>query len=188
MSDRLLTISQAATELGRRPEDVLNLIRCQSLRAVTLRPDGRPEERLRLPETELDRWLRAHHDADPAAIRRRNREAFDRIYRASVESAARIKEKQRIRVAPVRMSRGPSSVRSRETKPRSRLTAAETDRLLARKQKVEALVRRRHGARARRDPVFFTTCSVELDDGIPVSWRFWPATGRREYPPFDAAA
>jgi hypothetical protein len=152
MSERLFTMGEAATELGRQPDAVLDLIRCRALNGVAVQPHGSARERLRVPEAELDRWLRHRYGVDPATIRRRNREAFDRAYQSSVESAARIERKHQVCAAPVPTAATRTSVRSRETKVRGRLSAAETERLLTRKQRVEALVRRFHGRERGRIP------------------------------------
>jgi excisionase family DNA binding protein len=186
----LLTIDQAARDLGRRRETVLHEINRGALRAVTVQPFGPVDERLRIREADLDRWLRDRGYARPAAVRERNR----RVRRAKVkEMKAEVSaalHRERLRHAESRdpgsaPRSAPRSAHVPESRPRRRRAAAgeagagSTERLIARKRRVEAAVRRRSGQA--RNPEYWTTCELSLEDGTPFRWRYWPALDRREY-------
>jgi hypothetical protein len=199
--DELVTIGRAAIELDLSEFGVRFAISQGDLRPVTVQRYGTLEQRLRIPESELDRWLRSRYVGDPrehrqanvdrarARVRALKREAHQAVLAAKLdvrrrEAARRAEELAGARREANRLGSLSESRPRRQALPRG---TTDDDLLLARKNALESTVRRAAGVRARR-PDWHTLCSIPLADGTLVRWRYWPALGKREYLPFEGAA
>jgi hypothetical protein len=165
----LVTIGRAAIELDLSELGVRFAISRGDLRAVTVQRYGTLEQRLRIPESELDRWIRCRWVDDPrehrqanvdrarARVRAVKREAHQRLLEAKRDVRRREAAERAEALAGARRQAQEFS-KLAESRPRQQRWPAETtedDRLLARQDALESVVRRRNGARARQ-PSFST--------------------------------
>jgi hypothetical protein len=195
----LVTIGRAAIELDLSELGVRFAISRGDLRAVTVQRYGTLEQRLRIPESELDRWIRCRWVDDPrehrqanvdrarARVRAVKREAHQRLLEAKRdvrrrEAAERAEALAGARRQAKEFSRPPSRGHGNSAGPQKprRTTGCWHGRMRSSPWCAVGMARGHGSRRSRR-------CSFEVD-GTVIRWRYWPALGKREYVPLGATA